>query len=441
MKPRIAALLSLFVALAPAAPVLAQDGAKLGELERKVDVLTQEIEKIKLGESAEAPAEKSVSGFAPASSKVYFAKSSKVSLGGYGEFTVTAPSKRKQNGDPSGLKKQADLRRVVVYVGYKFNDRFLFNSEIEFEHAGSGEGGEVRGEVAVEQAYLDYKAHENIGVRAGLVIVPLGLVNEVHEPTAFHGVNRPSVEQWIIPSTWRENGAGVFGDIGPVSYRSYVMAGLHGKNTADPKTDGFTGLKAIRGGRTEGTNTSIEDLAWASRVDVSPVQGVKAGAGLYIGQADQGDLTASVPLTLWETHATAEYRGASLKALYAAGSIGNADSLSLAQGAAAGPAADAATVGSRFFGGYAEAAYDVMTLVRNTKGQALSPFFRYERYDTQAKTPGAFAKDRANSRVEYTLGATYKPIPQVAVKLDQQWKLNQARTGVNQWNLGLAYIF
>ena len=421
-----------------AVPVLAQDSPKMTELERKIDVLTQEIEKLKLGESAEPVAAKSVPGFAPAASKIYFTKPSKVSLGGYGEFTVTAPSKRKQNGDPSGLKKQADLRRAVLYVGYKFNDWMLFNSEFEFEHAGSGEGGEVRGEIAVEQAYIDFKMHEYIGARAGLVIVPLGLVNETHEPTSFHGVNRPSVEQWIIPSTWRENGAGVFGEAGPVSYRSYIVAGLHGKNTADPKTDGFTSLKGIRGGRTEGTKTSIEDLAWASRVDVSPVPGVKAGVALYIGQADQGDLTASVPVTLWQTHATGEWRGASLKALYAEGYIGNADSLNIAQG---NTNAAKNSVGSKLFGGYAEAAFDVLSLVKNNKGQSASPFFRYERYDTQAKTPTAFAKDPANSRVEYTLGVTYKPIPQVSIKLDQQWKRNQARTGVNQWNLGLGYIF
>ena len=438
MISRLSLALAVFTAVFPSAPAFAQDSAKLGELERKVDVLTQEIEKLKFGESAEPAADKTAPGFAPAASKVYFAKPSKVSIGGYGEFTVTAPSKRNQKGDPSELKKQADLRRAVLYVGYKFNDWILFNSELEFEHAGSGEGGETRGEVAVEQAYLDFKFHEKIGARAGLLIVPLGLVNEVHEPTAFHGVNRPSVEQFIIPSTWRENGAGVFGDVGPVSYRSYVMAGLNGKNSTDPKTDGFTSNKGIRGGRTEGTKSSIEDLAWATRVDVEPVPGVKAGAGLYIGQADQGDLTASVPVTLWETHATAGWRGASLKGLYAEGIVGNADSLNLAQGNT-----DAArnSVGSRFFGGYAEAAFDVLSVVKNIKGQSLSPFFRYERYDTQMRTPGAFSKDPANSKVEYTLGATYKPIPQVAVKLDQQWKRNQARTGVNQWNLGLAYIF
>ena len=434
--PRLSLILAAIIAFSPAA--FAQESAKLGELERKVDVLTQEIEKLKLGEAAEPAAERSAPGFAPAASKVYYAKPSKVSIGGYGELALTAPSKRKQNGDPSAQKKQLDLRRAVLYFGYKYNDWILFNSEIEFEHAGSGEGDEKRGEIGVEQAYLDFKLHEKLGVRAGLLIVPLGLVNETHEPTSFHGVNRPSVETAIIPSTWRENGAGVFGEAGPVSYRTYVVAGLHGIGTADPKTDGFTAANGIRGGRTEGTNTFIEDLAWTGRLDVAPAAGVKAGVGAYVGQADQGLTVRSIPVTLWETHVAAEWRGASVKALYAEGRIGNADSLNAAQGNT-----DAAknSVGSRLFGGYAEAAFDLLTLARNSKGQSLSPFFRYERYDTQLRTPSSFSKDPANSRVEYTLGATYKPVPQVAVKLDQQWKRNQARTGVNQWNLGLAYIF
>lgn len=438
MKSRLSLVLAALVVVSPSAYVFAQDSAKLGDLERKVDVLTQEIEKLKLGEAAEPVADKAVPGFAPASSKVYFAKPSKVSIGGYGEFVVQGPSKRKQNGDPSGQKKSANLQRAVLYFGYKFSDRILFNSEIEIEDAGTGEGGETRGELGVEQAYIDFRLHERFGLRGGLVLVPLGLVNEVHEPTAFHGVNRPSVERFIIPSTWRENGAGVFGDIGPVSYRSYVVAGLHGVGTADPKTDGFTSATGIRGGRTEGSKTFIEDMAWTGRVDVAPAPGVKAGAALYVGQADQGLTVQSIPVSLWETHASADWRGATVKALYAEGRIGNVDTLNAAQGNT-----DAAknSVGSRLFGGYAEAAFDVLTLVKGARGQALSPFFRYERYDTQARTPGTYSKDPANSRVEYTLGATYKPIPQVAVKLDQQWKRNQARTGVNQWNLGLAYIF
>lgn len=438
MKQRLGIILGALVALAPAAPALAQDAAKLGELERKLDILTQEIEKLKLGEAAEPQDLKGRSGMAPAASKVYESRPGKVSIGGYGETVFHGPSKRRQDAGPSNEKKQADNLRAVLYAGYKFNDWILLNSEIEFEHGGTGEGGEVRGEAAVEQAYLEFKFSRALGVRAGHVVVPLGLVNEIHEPTTFHGVDRPSVERFIIPSTWHENGVGLFGEFGPVSYRTYLMAGLNAVSSADPAADGFTASGGIRGGRTEGSNSFAEDLALASRVDIQPLTGVKAGMGLFLGEADQGRATFSVPVTLWETHAAAEWRGASLKALYAQGRIGNADALNSAQGFT-----DAArnSVGREFFGGYVEGAFDVLTLVRENQGQAFSPFVRYERYDTQAETPSAFSKNPANSRVEYALGATYKPIAQVAVKLDRQWKRNQARTGVDQWNLGLAYIF
>ncbi|MEK7233574.1 MAG: hypothetical protein AAB268_07150 [Elusimicrobiota bacterium] len=143
-------------------------------------------------------------------------------------------------------------------------------------------------------------------------------------------------------------------------------------------------------------------------------------------------------MSLWEAHASAQWRGASVQALYAEGRIGNADTLNIAQ---ANTDAAKNSIGSRLFGGYAQAAFDILSVVENNKGQSLSAFFRYERFDTQARTPSTFSKNPANSRVEYTLGATYKPIPQVAVKLDEQWKLNQAHTGVNQWNLGLAFMF
>jgi hypothetical protein len=321
-------------------------------------------------------------------------------------------------------------------VGYKFNDWLLFNSELEFEHASSGEGAETRGEVELEQSYLEARPWKELGARVGHVIVPLGLVNEVHEPTAFHGVNRPSVETTIIPSTWHENGAGLFGELGPVSYRTYALASLTAVASTDPDADGFTAGSGIREGRTEGSNSPMADVAWASRVDVTPVPGVTAGAALYLDRADHGSAPSSFPVSLWETHLQADWRGASVRGLYAEGTIGNAADLNAAQGFAG-----AQSVGRRLFGGYAEAAFDVLTLARDPKGQSLSPFFRYERYDTQWRVPAGYAKDPANSRVEYTLGLTYKPISKVVLKLDQQWKLNQARTGVNQWNLGAGYIF
>jgi hypothetical protein len=433
MKPRIAVLLSLFVALTPSAPAFAQDSAKLGELERKIEILTKEIESIKLGESADPVADASVPGYAPAASKVYRARPSKVSIGGYGEMTYQNFSKRRQDADPAGVRDEADFLRAVLYVGYKFNDWILFNSELEFEH---GSTGKTRGEVSVEQAYVDFHLRDEIGVRAGTLIVPMGLQNEVHEPTTFHGVKRTSVETNIIPSTWRENGAGVYGDLGPVSYRSYVVSGLQA--TTNTGVTGFASSGGLRNGRSSGAKSYAEDFASVTRVDWKPVSGVMVGGSFYAGQADQSLVVNSVPVSLWEGHLKAEYRGAELRALYAEGRVGNADLVNIANGYTN---AARTSVGGKLFGGYVEGAYDVLSLTKNSKGHYLAPFFRYERYDTQARTPSAFAKNPANSRVEYTLGATYKPIPQVAVKADYQWMRNQARTGVDQWNMGLAYIF
>lgn len=435
MKPRIAVLLSLFVALAPSAPAFAQDAAKLGELERKVDLLTKEIESMKLGEASEPVAEASgsVPGFAPAASKVYRARPSKVAIGGYGEMTYQNYDKRKQDNTAAGTRDEANFLRAILYVGYKFNDRILFNSELEIENGSTGKG---RGEVSVEQAYVDFRLRDEIGVRAGTLLVPMGLQNEIHEPTTFHGVQRTSVERNIIPSTWRENGVGVFGDLGPVSYRSYLVTGL--QSTTNTGVSGFTSSTGLRSGRSSGAKSYAEDFASVTRVDYKPLAGVLVGGSFYVGQADQSLVANSVPVSMWEGHLKAEYRGAELRALYAEGRVGNADLVNITNGYTS---AAKTSVGSKLFGGYVEGAYDVLSLMKDNKGQYLAPFFRYERYDTQADTPSAFAKNPANSRVEYTAGLTYKPIQQVAVKADFQWMKNQARTGVNQWNMGLAYIF
>ncbi len=436
---RPTALLLSAAVLLGAVPARADDAAnaRLTEMERKVDALTQELEKLKLGDASESPASSGAQpGFGPSASKIYAARPDKISLGGYGEFQYLAPSRRKQNGDDSGLKKTSDLRRFVIYTGYKFNDWILFNSEFEVEHAGTGQADENRGEIGVEQAYIEFRPWKEFGARVGHVIVPLGIVNEVHEPTAFHGVNRPSVETYILPSTWHQNGIGLFGEAGPFSYRTYALQSLTATKTTDPASDGFSGANGILGSNTEGARSPSDDLAWASRLDAALAPGVKAGAGLYLARADRGSSGAAAPVALWETHAEAQWRGAAVKALYAEGTIGGAADLNAAQGFTGNQ-----SIGRRLFGGYAEASFDLLTLIRDPKGQSLSPFARYERYDTQWRVPAAYTKDPANSRVEYTVGLTYKPVSQVVLKLDQQWKRNQAHTGVNQWNFGVGYIF
>src|ERR671914_2496192 len=181
------------------------EAGRLAELERRLEVLAGEIENLKIGEAA-AAADESERGFGPAASKVYRTERG-LSIGGYGEALYQNFDSKRDDNAASGKTDTFDLLRGVLYFGYKFNDRWLLNSEIEYEHAGS--------EVAVEFAYIDYLWRLEVNVRGGLLLVPMGFLNELHEPTVFLGAKRPAIETVIIPSTWRENGFGLFGEAGP----------------------------------------------------------------------------------------------------------------------------------------------------------------------------------------------------------------------------------
>ncbi len=410
----------------------AQD--RIGELERKIEVLAGEVERLRIGEAAEEPSLISELGLGPAAAKIYKKSSKKVSVGGYGEMTYQNFRGRKQNGTTAGKADEADFLRGVLYTGYKFNDWITFNSEIEFEHASESK----RGEVSLEMAALDFRPWKAFGVRTGLLLMPVGLINEVHEPVTFHGVRRPNVESSLIPTTWRENGVGVFGEIGPVEYRSYLVTGLQAVTDSgtSPKVKGFDASTALRNGRSSGSKSLADDFALAARLDVKPKEGTVVGGSFYAGEADH-EVVASVPVTLWDLHAKSEWRGLELRALYAQGHVGNADTLNTAQSIAAG---SNKSVGSGFFGGYLETAFDLFSL-RPTGGHYLAPFLRYERYDTQWKVPTGWTKNPSNSRIEYTFGLTYKPVSQVAVKADHQILKDQGLTGIGQTNLGIGYIF
>ncbi len=413
------------------------------EMERKVDALTQELEKSKLGAASEkTPAVYEPKfGLSPAASKVYHVNRG-VSLGGYGEMVLREFDNERDNGTASGSRRDLDFLRAVLYAGFKFNDKILFNSEIEYEHASTDNASTSqtpRGEVSIEFAYLDFILTKPAALRAGMMLVPMGFTNELHEPTAYHGAVRPSVEQSIIPSTWRENGVGVFGDVGPFSYRSYVLAGLQATNGTG--VSGFSASSGIRNGRSKGARSFAEDVAWVGRLDYVGLPNTQIGASLYTGQAGQNatvnNQEVDAPITLWEAHASLERSGVELRGLYAQGTIGDAALIN--RGMATPCTSGTCSVGERLFGGYAQVAYNVFSLM-NTN-HYLAPFFRYERYDTQQRVPGGYTKSAANSRTEYTVGLTYKPIPQVVVKGEWQDLDNQAETGVNQVNFALGYIF
>jgi hypothetical protein len=415
--------------LAAAKAAAGADPRRLREIERQIEVLAREIEQWKLGEAAPAASEsKDVRyGVGPAASKVYGKKG--VSIGGYGEFLYQNFGGSRQDGEPSGLRNQADLVRAVLYFGYKFDDRWILNTEIELEHAvtASDKGGEVE----VEFAYLDYLFSRSLRARAGLVLIPMGLINELHEPPTFLGALRPDVEQRLIPSTWRELGAGVYGDAGRFSYRLYAVNGLN--------SEGYS-AQGIREGSQEGSEAAAENWALTGRLDWTPVAGALLGASFFSGNSDQGRSTPagrsfSGRTTLYDLHADWKWRGLWLRGLYVRTSVSDAAAINEANALKGED-----SIGRRQWGWYLQGGFDVLSLRAGARA-SLTPFLRYERYDTQAQVPSGYARNPENDAKVLTVGAVFKPIEPIAVKIDWQRRRNAARTGVDQWNVGLGYLF
>jgi len=426
---RLEKLLAQTRAELEAARSAASDPGRLAEIERKIEVLAREIEELKLGEASPGAAESNDLryGVGPAASKVYGKKG--VSIGGYGEFLYQNFDGKRENGEPSDLRSQVDQLRAVLYFGYKFDDRWVFNSEIELEHAvtASDKGGEV----AVEFAYLDYLFSRPVRARAGLVLIPMGLVNELHEPPTFLGARRPDVERFLIPSTWRELGAGFYGDADRLSYRLYAVNGLN--------SEGYS-AEGIRGGRAEGSEAAAENWAVTGRLDWTPVSGTLLGASFFSGDSDQGRKTPSGAsfsgsTTVFDVHTDWKWRGVWLRGLYARTTISDTAAINEANGFKGDE-----SVGSRQWGWYLQSGFDVLSLKAGSRA-ALIPFVRYERYDTQSRVPAGYSRNPENDVKLLTIGAVFKPIEPIAVKLDWQQRKNAARTGVNQWNVGLGYLF
>jgi len=411
------------------------DMARLDEVERQIEVLAREIEQIKLGEAAAPTVAASSSqtqytsyGVGPAASKVYAAKTG-VTLGGYGETLYQNFASKNQSGETSSQIDQATNLRAVLYLGYKFDDHFILNSELEYENAVVA--SDKNGEASVEFAYIDYTHSRPFNARAGLVLIPLGLVNQLHEPTTFLGARRPDVEQKIIPSTWRELGLGLYGQTGPISYYGYMVNGL---NAAGYSAEG------IAEGSQEGSEALAKNWAFTGRLDYTGTTGLLVGVSLFTGDSGQGHVTPTgvsveAPTTVWDAHVDWRWRGLWLRGLYAASHIGQADLVNELNGLTGQD-----SVGSRQEGWYLQGAFDILSLWPGSRA-GLLPYVRYEQYDTQAKVPAGYERNPANDVHQLTLGLAYRPIDPLVVKLDWQERRDAAHTGVNQWNLGLGYIF
>lgn len=349
----------------------------------------------------------------------------RTSIGGYGEVHYN----NRSGPDTPGI---VNVARFVLFLSHQFNDRIAFRSELEVEDAKVEAGHDAAGEVSVEQVYLDYMFSPAATLRAGLLLAPIGIINETHEPTTFNGVERPAFDTDVIPTTWRDIGVGLVGQIPGASglgYRMYLLNGLVASE--------FTAEQGIREGRQEGQLASFANPSLTGRLEYGR-PGLKVGASFwYGGSANQdpalGTGTFDNAVALVSADARYDIGPFMFRGVVANVSIADAEAIN---------AAFASRVGSRIAGGYLEGAYNVLSKLVPASTQQLNAFVRHERYNTQASVPDGVTRDDAFARRITTFGLTYKPVYNVAFKGDYQLRRNRAGVGEDeQLSLGVGYQF
>ena len=311
----------------------------------------------------------------------------------------------------AGLSKTS-LERVVLFVGHQFNSKISLLTEMELEDAVVA-GGEEKGEIAIEQAFLKFNLSARQYLVAGLFIPRIGIINENHLPVNYNGVERPMVEQLVIPSTWRELGVAFYGRSKrlPVNYSIALMNGLN--------SESFEHGNGIRGGRAEGSNASANNLAATASLQYNwkdfkfQVSGYTGGTvGLSKRGADSLGLASGMfgtPIYLAEANVQYNHSAFSAKALFANINYPEADKINTAY---------AKNLPTNMYGGYAELGYDWLYAKQN-KGSFIT-FARYEYMDLNAGIPAPpkAIHDGTLKQQHLTAGFSYLPIPNIIIKAD-----------------------
>ncbi|RMF66649.1 MAG: hypothetical protein D6743_06040, partial [Calditrichaeota bacterium] len=294
-------------------------------------------------------------------------------------------------------------------------------------------GEDAEGEVAVEFGYIEAKLQPWLNVRAGMLLIPVGIINELHEPPTFHGALRPEVARRIIPATWRANGVGLAGSTASgIGYKLYAVESLNAANFSS---------NGIRSGRQEGSKAIAEDFAVTGRLNYTGLSGLDFGASFFVGNSGQAlvdsagnDIDATV--ALFALHFMFNRSGLELRGVYAHSSISDVTRLNRTLGLEG-----ANSIGEEQNGFYVTAAYDILPLLVQNTAHYLAPFVQVEHFNTQSDVPTGFSKNPARERTNVSLGLTYKPHPNVAFKIDYLNRDNDANSAVDQFNVAVNYLF
>lgn len=422
-------LLILLAAGSTFAQAPAEYERRIAELERKIQLLESKVETLMAGKPPEAspapaaPAAPERALTAVSSSGDYAASAdteTRLPVSGYMDFHFN-----KERGQPF----HPDFHRFVLLFGHSFSNRIKFWSEVEIEHA-LVEGGEETGELSVEQAYLDFLIKPAFNLRAGMLLTPIGIVNERHEPPSFNGVERPFVETLIVPTTWRELGFGATGDLGRgFRYRAYLMSSLD-----STRFDAGLGISAAK---TSGFEASFRNPAKAARLEYAGVRRLLLGASIYAGRSGFRIPGLNPGVTIGEFDGRYSYRRFDLRGLFANTWVTRAAELNrrLAFQTGTNP-----NVASEMRGYYVEPA--VHLFPRRSRADVVA-FARYERYNTQQRMPRGFTPLPQFDRSSWVTGLTYKPHADVAIKFDYVFNRSQSAVvrAVDGVNFGIGWWF
>lgn len=326
-----------------------------------------------------------------------------------------------------------EVHRFVLGIGYDFTDKIRMRGEIEFEHGFT--------EQYIEYVYLDFDIIPQINFRIGSLLMPIGTLNQVHEPTFFYSVERPDIYSRIIPTTWMEGGLGFYGEIFEgLTYQLYAHTSLD-YNQGFSGDTGFSGSSGIRGGRGKVSNVTANDFAGSARVQYTGIEGLRVGISGFMGNTGQGDTRISGGLiTLLEADARLEIQGFEFSGLVATIFNPDAGEMTVAQ-RNDGNIAATDVIGERMFGWMFEGAYHMFHHSWEDAPVDWVVFARYEAFDTHHAVPTGYTKNQAYDRNNWTFGTAFYPHNQIVFKFDYTIKDNGANTGNNQWNLGVGYYF
>ena len=327
------------------------------------------------------------------------AASSKTTLGGYGEVHYNNLEK----DDGSGDKNEVDFHRFVLFTSHQFTDSIRFFSELEVEHSIAGDG--QVGEVELEQAFIEWDISANQSAKAGLFLMPIGIINETHEPNTFYGTERNNVEKYIIPATWWEAGAALNGEL--AQGLSYDIAAHSGLFMDD-------GEYKPRDGRQKVGKAKADDMAFTGRLKYTAIPGLELATSVQRQNDVRQGEGEGISGTLIETHLAWQKNDFQLRALYAAWDFDTAIN-DIKQGA------DEQT------GFYIEPSYKLT--------DKIGVFARFSEYDNTAGSS-------VDSAVEqFDIGINYWLHPNVVFKMDYQDQDNNSDTGSDGINIGVGFSY